>query len=52
MPGGFSPPTHYVFTYAVEVVVALDHLEDPVRENVDVSVAVGGSDFYLAVFTN
>ena len=52
MPGGFGPPTHYVFAYAVEMIVALDHFEDPVREDVDVGVAVGGLDCYLAVFAN
>ena len=52
MPGGFGPPTHYVFAYTVEMVVALDHFEDPVRKEVYVGVAVGGLDFYLAVFAN
>ena len=42
MPACFGPPAYDVFADAVEVVVSLDHAEDPVREQIDVCVAVGG----------
>ena len=52
MPARFGPPAYDVFTDAVEVLVALDHVEDPVRKEVDVRIAVGGEHFDPAMLSN
>lgn len=52
LPACFGPPAHDVFADAVEVLVALDHVEDPVRKEVDVRIAVGGEHFDSAMLSN
>ena len=42
LPGGFGPPANDVFANTVHGLVPADQVEHPVREEVDVGVAVGG----------
>lgn len=41
LPSGFCPPSDNVFADAVHFLIALDHVENPVREEIDVCVSVG-----------
>ncbi|KAI4170126.1 MAG: hypothetical protein LQ348_007166, partial [Seirophora lacunosa] len=50
LPGGFGPPADDVFADAVEGGVAVQEIQDPVREEVDVGVAGCGKHAYPAVF--
>lgn len=44
LPGGFGPPAYKVFAYGLEFGVLARVGEEPVREDVDVRVAVGGEE--------
>lgn len=44
LPGGFCPPADEVFAYGLEFGVLARVGEEPVREDVDVRVAVGGEE--------
>ena len=50
LPAGFSPPTYDVFAYGVEFFVLFDHLHNPVWEEIDVCIAMGGQHTYSTMF--
>lgn len=52
LPAGFSPPAHDVLTDAVEGFIAHDQVKDPIRKDINMSVAMGSQHADAAVLVD